>query len=90
MNPLLKIESFDGPSSIEALKRSNWLPVILTRAEERGWRRYFRTCRPCPDCRHDLSGNGKGSYRCPACGYSERLGRPCRTRQAKSRKGRAA
>ena len=57
----------------EALDRDRWLHPI----EESG-SSWWQCLRPCPECRHRLHTNGRGSYRCPACGYKDRRRSPKR------------
>lgn len=58
-----------------SLAKNDWLPYVLPSATKSAWARYFRCCRQCPKCKHDLSTNGRGSYRCPSCGYQEKPGK---------------
>jgi len=61
-----------GPhASLEALKRKHWLPSIIPGEDAFGWGSFFRSCRACPKCHHDLATNGRGAFRCPACHYTE-------------------
>lgn len=73
----MKIEDRTNATPVihESVARKHWMPIVLPYGEDSSWRRFFRCCRACPDCRHDLSTNGSGTYRCPACGYEERDGR---------------
>jgi hypothetical protein len=56
------------PKLPDSVLRSDWMPIVL-RGEK--WSEYWRTCKPCPECRADLSTNGRDSWRCPRCGWKQ-------------------
>jgi hypothetical protein len=71
----------------ESLRHTDWMPIVLSSSI--GWANYWRTCKPCPSCRGDLSTNGREDWRCPHCGWvSTKVRRRGNSKSQKRRENR--
>ena len=67
----------------ESIARRDWIPVLSKDDANNSWKAFFRTLTHCPQCGHNASTNGKGSWRCPRCGWEKNY--PGRSRTAKNK-----
>lgn len=62
----------------ESIARSDWIPVLSKDDANNSWKAFFRSFMLCPKCGHNASTNGKGSWRCPRCGWKKEPARGAR------------